>query len=70
MKVRNNHPLIKPILEYLIPFFQKKEIKFYIIGATARDILELHKNNLVELHVIWILLLHRRWDKYAEIEND
>lgn len=34
-----DHPLLKPILEELIPVLEKKKIKFYIIGAVARDIL-------------------------------
>ncbi|ALU27437.1 nucleotidyl transferase AbiEii/AbiGii toxin family protein [Myroides odoratimimus] len=69
---RINHPLIKPILEYLIPFFQKKEIKFYIIGATARDIiLELHNEQSGRAtRDLDIAIAIEDWDKYAEIEND
>src|SRR5690606_15275121 len=37
------NPLIKKLLTELIPVFQELEIKFFIIGATARDIImELH----------------------------
>lgn len=37
------HPLLKKLLDELIPIFQKLEIKFFVIGATARDIImELH----------------------------
>lgn len=38
-----NHPLLKPVLEELIPVFEEAGIKFYMIGAVARDIiLDLH----------------------------
>ncbi len=33
------HPLLKPVLEELIPVFEESGIKFYIIGAVARDII-------------------------------
>ena len=33
------HPLLKPVLEELIPVFQQRNITFYIIGAVARDII-------------------------------
>ncbi|MBC5836013.1 hypothetical protein G6N05_14120 [Flavobacterium sp. F372] len=33
------HPLLKPLLEELIPFFEQQEVKFFVIGATARDII-------------------------------
>lgn len=34
-----DHPLIKPLLEELIPFFEDRKITFFVIGATARDII-------------------------------
>lgn len=33
------HPLLKPILDELIPILEDRGIKFYVIGAIARDIL-------------------------------
>lgn len=33
------HTLLKPVLEELIPVFEEAGIKFYIIGAVARDII-------------------------------
>lgn len=33
------HPLLKPIFEKLIGFFSGMNMKFYVIGATARDII-------------------------------
>lgn len=34
-----DHPLLKPLLEELIPFFKQQGVKFFVIGATARDII-------------------------------
>ena len=34
-----SNPELKSILQALNTFFQSKEIDFYIVGATARDIL-------------------------------
>lgn len=33
------HPLLKPLLGELIPFFEERGIGFFVIGATARDII-------------------------------
>ena len=33
------HPLLKPVLEELIPVFKQRGITFYLIGAVARDII-------------------------------
>ncbi len=33
------HPLLKPILQKLTAYFSKEKIHFYLIGATARDII-------------------------------
>lgn len=67
-----SHPLIKPILEDLIPFFQEKDIKFFIIGATARDIiLELNNEQAGRAtRDLDIAIAIEGWDKYSEIEND
>lgn len=67
-----SHPLIKPILEELIPFFQEKEIKFFIIGATARDIiLELNDEQAGRAtRDLDIAIAIEDWNKYAEIDND
>lgn len=67
-----SHPLIKPILEDLIPFFQEKQIKFFIIGATARDIiLELNNEQAGRAtRDLDIAIAIENWDKYAEIEKD
>lgn len=67
-----SHPLIKPILEDLIPFFQEKNIKFFIIGATARDIiLELNNEQAGRAtRDLDIAIAIEGWNKYAEIEKD
>ena len=37
------HPLLKPILTELSAYFNKVGISFFVVGATARDIImELH----------------------------
>jgi len=37
------HPLLKPIFEELYSYFKEADISFYVIGATARDIImEIH----------------------------
>lgn len=33
------HPLLKAILQKLAVYFAKENIQFYVIGATARDII-------------------------------
>lgn len=67
-----SHPLIKPILEELIPFFQEKAVNFFIIGATARDIiLELnHEQAGRATRDLDVAIAIENWDKYAEIEKD
>lgn len=69
---RISHPLIKPILEELIPFFQEKEIKFFIIGATARDLmLELNKEKSGRATLdLDIAIAISDWEKYLEVERD
>ena len=34
-----HHPLLKTLLDFLSDYFQKEAISFYVIGATARDII-------------------------------
>ena len=44
------HPLLKPILLELTAYFQKAGISFFVIGATARDIImELHNQQFGRL---------------------
>ncbi len=66
------HPLLKPVLEELIPVFEKRGIKFYVIGAVARDIiLDLHneKSNRVTMDLdLAIAISH--WDDFENISAD
>lgn len=66
------HPLLKPVLEELIPVFEKRGIKFYIIGAVARDIiLDLHdeKSERVTMDLdIAIAIDH--WEDFDDISSD
>ncbi|MFJ1378858.1 nucleotidyl transferase AbiEii/AbiGii toxin family protein [Capnocytophaga canimorsus] len=66
------HPLLKPVLEDLIPVFEKRGIKFYIIGAVARDIiLDLHneKSSRVTMDLdLAIAISH--WDDFKNISVD
>lgn len=66
------HPLLKPVLEELIPVFGKRGIKFYVIGAVARDIiLDLHneKSNRVTMDLdLAIAISH--WDDFENISAD
>lgn len=66
------HPLLKPVLEELIPVFEKRGIKFYIIGAVARDIiLDLHdeKSERVTMDLdIAIAIDH--WEDFDDISAD
>lgn len=63
------HPLLKPVLEELIPVFEKHGIRFYVIGAVARDIiLNLHneKSNRVTMDLdLAIAISH--WDDFENI---
>ncbi|GIM57397.1 hypothetical protein CAPN006_17900 [Capnocytophaga canimorsus] len=66
------HPLLKLVLEDLIPVFEKRGIKFYIIGAVARDIiLDLHneKSSRVTMDLdLAIAISH--WDDFKNISVD
>jgi len=45
-------PLQKPILEELFDHFKHQKIKFYLIGATARDIImSLHNEKSFEIEI-------------------
>ena len=66
------HPLLKPVLEELIPVFEKRGIKFYIIGAVARDIiLDLNdeKSQRVTMDLD-IAIAIDNWGDYEDISSD
>lgn len=66
------HPLLKKLLDDLIPVFQKLEIKFFVIGATARDIImELHgEKSGRRTKDIDIAIAVDKWEEFSTIENE
>ena len=62
------HPLLKPVLEELIPVFQQRGITFYIIGAVARDII-LDINNEKSKRVTMDLDIAIAVDHWEDFEN-
>lgn len=66
------HPLVKKLLEELIPVFHKLEIKFFIIGATARDIImELYGEAAGRrTHDIDIAIAVDRWSLFESIKKE
>lgn len=65
------HPLLKKLLDELIPVFQKLEIKFFVIGATARDIImELHgEKSGRRTQDIDIAIAVDKWEEFSTIEK-
>ena len=66
-----SHPLLKPILLELTSYFKDTEIKFFVIGATARDIImEIHNEKPGRLtHDLDIAIAVNDWSQYQKIEE-
>lgn len=66
------HPLLKPLLADLIPFFEEKQIKFFVIGATARDIiLEINgQQSGRRTQDIDIAICIDKWEQFEEIAKE
>lgn len=66
------HPLLKKLLDELIPLFQKLEVKFFVIGATARDIImELHgEKSGRRTQDIDIAIAVDKWEEFSTIEKE
>ncbi len=66
------HSLLKKLLDELIPVFQKLEIKFFIIGAMARDIImELHRKKPGRrTQDIDIAIAVDKWEEFETIEKE
>jgi len=66
-----NHPLLKPILKELTDYFKASGISFFVIGATARDIImELHDESSGRLtHDLDIAITINDWEQYKTIEH-
>ncbi|MBC9795419.1 nucleotidyl transferase AbiEii/AbiGii toxin family protein [Sinomicrobium weinanense] len=67
-----NHPLLKPILKELTRFFSDKGIRFFVIGATARDIvMEIHNESSGRLtHDLDIAITINEWSRYDFVEKE
>jgi len=65
------HPLLKPILLELTDYFKDSEITFFVIGATARDIImEIHNEKSGRLtHDLDIAITVNDWNQYQKIEE-
>lgn len=65
------HPLLKPLLEELIPFFEKRGVNFFVIGATARDIiLEINgEQSGRRTQDIDIAITINKWEEFEKISE-
>jgi predicted nucleotidyltransferase len=65
------HPLLKPILLELTEYFKEFGITFFVIGATARDIImEIHNEKSGRLtHDLDIAITVNDWNQYHRIEE-
>lgn len=64
-------PLLKPILEKLIEYFSEMDIQFYVIGATARDIImSIHNEKSGRAtRDLDIAIAISDWDAYKKVED-
>ena len=65
------HPLLKPILEKLTGYFSKEGIQFYLIGATARDIIMQLNNERSSraTHDLDIAIAMSDWNEFKKVEE-
>lgn len=65
------HPLLKPLLEKLSAYLASIQAEFYVIGATARDILmDIHgEKSGRATHDLDIAVAISDWSKYEQIES-
>ena len=68
---RFQHPLLKPILKKLTAYFSKEGIHFYVIGATARDIIMQLNNTRPSraTHDLDIAIAIADWNKFRKVEE-
>lgn len=66
-----SHPLLKPILQDLSDLFTKTGIKFFVIGAMARDlVMEIHNEEGGRLtHDLDIAIAISDWEQFKKIES-
>ena len=67
-----SHPLLRPVLEDLIPVFEKRGVKFYVIGAVARDIiLELNQEKSQRVTMdLDIAIAVDHWEDFESLSED
>jgi len=67
-----DNPLLKQLLIELIPMFKKLDVKFFIIGATARDIImEIHgEESGRRTYDLDIAIAIDQWEEYSIIEKE
>ena len=65
------HPLLKQIFEKLTEYFFGMNIQFYVIGATARDIIMMLHNEKSgrATHDLDIAIAISNWDEYTVVEK-
>ena len=68
---RFQHPLLKSLLEKLTKYFIKVGIRFYIIGATARDIvMQIHNEKSGRAtYDLDIAIAISDWNEYKKVED-
>ncbi|MGO3181269.1 MAG: nucleotidyl transferase AbiEii/AbiGii toxin family protein [Aequorivita sp.] len=66
------HPLLKPILLELTGYFKEARISFFVIGATARDIImELHDAQSGRLtYDLDIAITVNDWEQWLKVEQE
>jgi predicted nucleotidyltransferase len=66
------HPLLKPILLELTGYFKQAGISFFVIGATARDIvMELHNEKSGRLtYDLDIAITVNDWEQWKKVEEE
>jgi predicted nucleotidyltransferase len=68
-----NNPLLKELLHTLSKYFEEKNLKFYVIGATARDILIRYfsrSQSLRRTRDLDIAIAIPDWDRFEEITRE
>ncbi len=65
------HPLLKPLLEELLSIFDELNVRFFVIGATARDIMmQIHQKQAGRgTYDLDIAIAINNWEKFEEIKN-